>query len=466
LTWRTPVGKTSPQVGAVAARKILPTPAPSFDGPAVFWPRFLSPRSNMQKTITSKDALWRHADFLRLWAAQTVSDFGARITREGLPMMAVMGLSASPSQLGMLAALANGPAILVGLASGDFVDHTARRPILIAADLARAAVLVTLPLAAWLGVLSMLQVFAAAALVGAASALFDIADHAYLPGLVGRAMVTDANAKLSVTESVAEMGGPALAGMLFQWLTAPFAVAVNAATYLASAAFLAQIRAPEPPRDPSRKRRGWVDGVITGARTSWAEPRVRISLIMTATGGLFGGFFSALYIVFVLRDLGLPPALLGLGIAAGGVGSLVGSVLTQPVSRWIGVGPAICAGGVLSALGTMILLLAPREPALAMAILVVSQFLGDAFGVVPLILVSSLRQVLLPQNVLGRVGATFRAVYGTTMVTGALAGGALGQAFGPRHTLLAAIAGLLIGPAIGALSPLGRVKEMPVGDDG
>jgi len=419
----------------------------------------------MTPALQPARALWRHADFLRLWAAQTVSDFGARITREGLPMMAVMGLSASPSQLGLLAALANGPAILVGLACGDFVDHTARRPILIAADLARAVVLITLPLAAWLGVLSMLQVYAAAALVGAASVLFDIADHAYLPGLVGRALVTDANARLSVTESVAEMGGPALAGVLFQWLTAPFAVAVNAATYLASALFLAQISTPEPPRDASRKRRGWVDGVVTGARAAWAEPRIRPLLIMTGAGGLFGGFFSALYIVFVLRGLGLSPFLLGVGIASGGVGSLVGSLLAQPIARRVGVGPAICAVGALSALGTMIVLLAPTDTLGATAALVVSQFLGDLFGVIPLILSASLRQVLLPQSMLGRVGATFRALNGAAVVTGALAGGALGQAFGMRPVLLWAIAGLMIGPLYGLFSPLGRVREMPLADE-
>jgi len=411
--------------------------------------------------MTSNSPLWRHGDFLRLWSAQTVSDFGARITREGLPIMAVTALAATPAQLGLLAALVNGPMLLVGLTAGDFVDHAARRPILIAADLIRAAILVTLPLAAWLGLLSMLQVYAAAALVAAASVLFDIADHAYLPGLVGREHVTDANAKMSVTESVAEMGGPALAGMLFQWLTAPIAVAVNAVTYLVSAVLLARIRASEPPRDPQARRRGWVDGVVTGARTAWEEPRVRPLLVMTGVGGLFGGFFSALYIAFVLRGLGLGPALLGLGIAAGGVGSLTGSLLARSMARWIGVGPAICVGGVLSALGTMIVLLAPAEPVGAMACLVISQLLGDAFGVVPLILAASLRQTVLPQAVLGRVAATFRVVAGGTAVVGALVGGPLGQAFGLRETLLAAIGGLMFGPLFGALSPLWRVRQMP-----
>jgi MFS family permease len=413
--------------------------------------------------MTSKSPLWRHSDFMRLWGAQTVSDFGARITREGLPMMAVMTLGATPGQLGLLYALSSGPALIVGLAAGDFVDHTARRPILIATDLARAAVLVTLPLAAWLGLLSMLQVYAAAALVGAGSVLFDIADHAYLPGLVGKPLITDANARISATESVAEMGGPALAGLLFQWLTAPIAVALNAATYLVSAVLLAGIRTPEPPQAAGVRRRGWIDGVITGARTCWGEPRVRIQLIMSGLGGLFGGFFGALYIAFILRGLGLGPVLLGLGIATGGVGALTGSLLAQPMARWLGVGPAICLSGAVSALGTMIVLLAPANPVGDMVCLVMSQLVGDAFGVVPLILGVSLYQNLLPLNRLGRVAATFRALGGGAAVIGSLAGGVLGQSLGLRHTLLLAIGGLLLGPLIGAVSPLWRVKAMPSG---
>ena len=243
--------------------------------------------------MTSQSPLWRKRDFLHLWGAQTVSDFGAWITRTGLPIMAVAGLAATPGQLGLLAALSSGSALAVGLAAGDFVDHTRRRPILIAMDLVRAAILIVVPLAAWLGLLSMLQVYAAAGLVAAASALFDIADHADLPGLVGKPLVTDANAKLSMTESLAEMSGPAVAGALFQWLTAPIAVALNAATYLLSALLLARIRTPEPPQEAGAGRRGWVDGVITGARTSWQEPRVRMLLVMTGVGGLFRGFFGA-----------------------------------------------------------------------------------------------------------------------------------------------------------------------------
>ncbi len=151
---------------------------------------------------------------------------------------------------------------------------------------------------------------------------------------------------------------------------------------------------------------------------------------MTGIGGLFGGFFGALYVAFVLRGLGLSPALLGLGIATGGLGALAGSLVTMPMARRLGVGPAICASGALSALGTMIVLLAPANLVSGIAALVISQFLGDAFGVVPLILAASLRQSVLPQSVLGRVGATFRVVGGGTAVAGALLGGALGRRLG------------------------------------
>lgn len=405
--------------------------------------------------------LWRQRDFLRLWGAQAVSAFGARITREGLPIMAVLTLAAAPSQLGVLAALTSAAGLFVGLAAGDFVDHTPRRRILIAADVARAALLISVPVAAWLGVLTIWQVYAVAATVAAASVLFDIADHAYLPALVGRAHVLDANARIATTESVAEMGGPALAGLLFQVLTAPFALAANALTYLASAVVLAGIRTPEPQPEASAHR-GWWHGIVSGAETAWGEPRVRVLLVMSVTGGLFGGFFSALYIAYVLRDMGLGTALMGLGIAAGGFGALAGSALAQPMARALGVGVAICVSGVASALGTLLILFAPHDRAGAMAALVVSQILGDLFGVIPYILASSLRQGVLPNRLLGRVGATFRAAPGGAAVLGALAGGTLGGQLGLRPTLLIAIAGLMIGPVYGLASPaLRSARQIP-----
>lgn len=156
--------------------------------------------------------LWRHAGFMKLWAAQTISAFGARITREGLPLAAVMTLDASPRELGILAALSMGPGLFVGLLAGGLVDRARRRTILIGMDLLRFVVLMTVPVAAWLHLLGMEQLYVVAAVVGAASVLFDLADRAFLPSLIDNDDLMEGNTKLSVTQSTAEIGGPAVAG--------------------------------------------------------------------------------------------------------------------------------------------------------------------------------------------------------------------------------------------------------------
>ncbi|WP_411289279.1 MFS transporter [Phenylobacterium sp.] len=400
-------------------------------------------------------------DFRKLWAAQAVSGVGARITRDGLPILAVAGLAATPGQLGLMAALASGATLILTLASGGRIDRTRRRPVLIGADLLRAAVLIALPLAAWLGAITLWQVFAAAILVAAASVVFDIADHAYLPSLIDRDQITDGNARLSATDSVAEVGGPALAGLLFQWLAGPIAVAVNAATYLVSAGLLLTIRKPEAQPRPEGPAPGWRADVAAGFKAAWREPLVRPLLLMTAAGGLFGAFFSALYVVFALRVLQLTPAMLGLTIAAGGIGALAGAALAQPMARRLGVGPAIFAASAGATLAALLIPLAPAEPGLGMAFLVAAQVFGDALAVAGVVLMASLRQTVLPAQLLGRVGASFHAVGGGMAVAGALIGGALGGLIGPREALYVAVAGLALSPLIALASPpLRCLREM------
>ena len=399
-------------------------------------------------------------DFARLWIAQAVSAFGARITREGLPIMAVVSLGAAPATLGVLAAVASGAGLAAGLLGGGHVDRTARRPILIGADLARAAVLITIPLAAWLGAISLVQLFVVAAVVAAASVIFDIASHAYLPGLIGRQALVDGNSKLSATDSMAEVGGPALGGLLFQWLTAPFAIVANAGTYLASAAVLATIRKPEPPPEPAEPEH-WLSDMTAGFRLSFADPRVRPMLLIAASHGLFGGVFAALYVLFCLKVLGFGTAMLGLAIAAGGVGALIGSVLAPWLGRTIGPGPAILTALTCVAGALVLTPLAPGGRAEAFPWIIASQVLGDAFGVIGLIVASSLRQTLMPQAVLGRVGGAFHAAAGGMAVLGALGGGLLGQLIGPREAIFVACAGFAATPLIGLASPLRRVRAMP-----
>jgi MFS family permease len=412
--------------------------------------------------------LWRHADFLRLWSAQTVSAFGARITREGLPLAAVLMLKAPPEQLGILAALSLAPGLIVGLTAGGLVDRSRRRGLLIGADLARVAILLTVPAAAWLGLLTMAQLYAAAVLVGVAGVLFEIADHAYLPSLVGRDQLLDANAKLSVTDSLAEIGGPALAGVLIQTLHAPLAIAVNAATYLVSALFLGGMKtreappAPAPDAGPDAEPHGHLLRDLTqGLSAVFANPLLRPLFLTATTSYLFISFFAGLYVVFAIRTLALTPALLGVTVAVGGVSALIGALFGPAMIARLGIGPAYLTATLLSAASALLIPLARGVGLSAMLFLVLAQLLGDGFGVIAGVCAVSLRQAVTPPPLLGRVGAIFQAGPGALAIVGAVAGGFLAGRLGMRPTLLIAATGYLIAPIWCLVSPLTRLKALP-----
>jgi MFS family permease len=407
--------------------------------------------------------LWKHRDFMRLWSAQAISAFGARITREGLPLAAVMTLDATPAQLGLLAALSMGPGLVVGLLAGGFVDRRRRRTILIGADLLRFAILMTVPVAAWLQLLTIEQLFMVAGLVGAASVLFDLADNAFLPSLIERDQLMEGNSKLGVTDSVAEIGGPALAGVLFQLLTAPFAIAVNAGTYLASALLLGGLRVREEVLAAPAEQQHWAADLVFGWRTVMAEPRVRPLLFLFTLQMMFFAFFGSLYALFALRTLHLTPAILGVTIAVGGVGALLGAFMAPGIVRRLGVGPAIIVCGVVAALSFFLIPLAPSAPVMGMLFLMGSQLIGDAFGVAAMIATTTLQQFVIPQTALGRVGAIFQVARGAGFIAGAILCGGLATAIGVREALMLACAGLLLAELIPAFSPLWKLRTLGEG---
>lgn len=405
--------------------------------------------------------LWRHGDFLKLWAAQAVSAFGSRITREGLPMAAILALDASPAQLGLLAALSLGPGVILGLFAGGWADRNYRRPILIGTDLLRVLLLLSVPIAAWMHWLTMPQLYLVAAAVGAASLMFAVADHAYLPSLIDRSQLMEGNAKLGVTESVAEIGGPALAGLLFKVLTAPVALLVNAATYLVSAIFLWTIRKPEPPPAPVDKAEHPFSDLMFGLRAIWREPLVRPLLLMTVFQTLFSSFFAALYLLFAIRTLGLTTDLLGLVIAVGGVGALLGAVIAPLAVRWLGLGPAIIWLGLAAAASAVVIPLAPASVVGGAAFLIVGQILGDGLGVAAMIPAGTLRQSVFDQARLGRTGAVFHVARGSVTVVGALVGGVLAEAMGARPAMWVAVIGMVAAGLIPLFSPLRTLKVLP-----
>src|SRR6185503_14297186 len=203
-----------------------------------------APRHQASSTaMFPRTGLWAHADFMRLWSAQAISAFGSRITRTALPIIAVQTLQESETVVALLSSVYLAPGVLLALFAGGVVDRSRKRRILIAADIFRAAVVVSITVAWWVGALTIWHLVTVGALVGAASALFTIADVAYLPTLVDKRELADGNAKLETTEAVAEVTGPASAGVLIGMLGAPIAVAIDAASYVWSAWMLRRIRA-------------------------------------------------------------------------------------------------------------------------------------------------------------------------------------------------------------------------------
>ena len=402
--------------------------------------------------------LWRHPDFLRLWSAQIASAFGSRITRTALPMVAILTLDATKTEQGVLAALGVAPAMAVGLLCGGWVDRHPKRPVLVGADLVRAALIATVPIAAWLGVLGIPQLCLVAAGVGAATSLFQVTDNTFLPALVGRDLLLEANTRLETTEGVAESTGPWFAGELVQWLTAPLAVGVDALTYLWSAAMLLRIRVVEPPPAPPEPGVSILGDIRAGFGACLRDPWVRPALLVEGITFFFGGFFLALYTELLLDGLGLSPRQSGLLIGVGGLGALLGAVVGGRMAARLGTGPTMVLALALGLCGNLLIPLSLSAGRAAVPFLAVQQIAGDAFLGVYGIQALTLRQRVLPEAVLGRANATFHAVGGVFLPSGALLSGWLADRIGLEPTLWIGASGMLL--AVPAILPLAvRARE-------
>jgi MFS family permease len=409
--------------------------------------------------------LWRHPDFMKLWAGHTVSEFGTMISLLALPFTAVIFLEASPFEMGLLRASALVPGFLLALLAGVWVDRLRRRPLMIWADLGRAALLVTIPAAAAVGLLRIEQLCVVALLAGALTVLFEIASHSYLPSIVRREELVEGNSKLQASASVAEVAGFGLAGALVQVLTAPIAIVIDAVSFLASALSVALIRKAEPAPPVPERGPSMVREVGEGLRLVIGNPLLAPIAGAAATLGLAQALLGAVFLIFVTRELELAPALQGLIYAIGGISSFVGALLAGRIAgRW-GTGPTLLGALVLGALGTLCLPLAGGPLFLVLALLVAQQLLGDGAVTAYQINVVSLRQAITPDRVLGRIGATLRFIDGASMLLGSLIGGLLGELVGLRATLFLAVA---VGSAAALwvlLSPLRKVRsplDLPV----
>lgn len=376
-------------------------------------------------------SLWRQPDFARLWAGQTVSQIGSQAGGTAFALLAVLTLQASPVQLGVLSSLRAIPALALGLFAGVVVDRVRRRPLLVAADLGRAALLALIPALAMAGALRMEHLYAVTLAVTTLAVLFEVAYPAYLPALVDADKLVEGNSKLAMGDAVAEIIGPGLGGALAQALSPAVAVGVDAASFLVSALSLGLIRRREPPPTPPAARRSALAEAAEGLRLTVRDPILRPLLLSESTLAFAGGIIGALYVIFVTQTLAIAPAVMGVIIGIGGASALVGAAIAERVTRRLGIGRAMILSRGLGTISGVLMALAGGPAWLAVGLLALSQ-ITDATWSIFNTCDQALRQSVTPPAFLGRVTATSRLATGALLPLGALAGGILGEAIGLR----------------------------------
>lgn len=391
-----------------------------------------------------KANLWRNPDFVKLWSAHTISAIGSKVTFLALPLTAALALQATPVEMGYLAVAGSLPGLLFGLPVGVWVDRSKRRSLLILADVGRGLLLILIPLAAWFGLLQMPLLYGVIFLTGLLSLLFGAADHAYLPTVVKREQLVDANSQLAISRSAAEIAGPTLAGWLIQVITAPVAILVDGVSFLLSGLLLGLIRQPEAAPVRHAEDGHFFQEIGAGLKLLYQERTLWAITVATAIISFFNAALEAIYLLYMTRNLELSAWWIGIIFGAGSVGFLVGALLPGYVVRRLGLGPTMIVGLLLLALADFILPLVSGPESLVIALLILAQ-IGFGFGLTFYnVGKDSLRQIITPDHMLGRMSATLDFTVAALIPLGALVGGLLGEWIGLRTTLLLAAIGELM----------------------
>ena len=411
--------------------------------------------------------LWQRPDFRWLWTADLVSKVGDATTVLVLPLIAIVVLDGSPFEVGVIGAAQLAPAIVFGLPAGAWVDRVGRRrAVMIAADLGRAISLGSIPVAYLLGALSIGQLYLVAAVNAALAAFFDVASSALVPGLVGRASLVEANAKLALGRSAAEVSGPAIGGSLIGLVGAPLAVLFDAASFLASAYGLSRIRHPEgvaPETLPLARRRGsFRADVADGIQYVVHQPYVRAVVVTAFVANLSRTVALTVLLIYAVRTVGLSAAHVGIAVAIGNLGFFVGAVTATRLTQRLTIGRAMVASVLCFGPGMTLVVLAPGSlllPAIGgMAFL--NTFGVATHGVNQI----SLRQSVTPPALLARVSAVTRLVITGALPAGAAIGGTLGSLIGLRETLVFGTIGMYVAAVPYLLSRVDRLRSLPAPD--
>ncbi|WP_211336220.1 MFS transporter [Nocardia tenerifensis] len=394
--------------------------------------------------IDDRHPLLSTPSFVRFWLADSVSIFGTYITAQALQLLAVATLSASPFEVGVLRAAQWTPYLAFGLFVGVWIDRYRRKPVLVAADLIRAGVLASIPLAAAFHVLTMPMLIMLVLIFGAVSLAYDAAHQSFLPGLVPARVLTRANVRLEQSAAVAQVAGQGIAGWLIKIVGPPLAILVDAVSYVISGFIVAGLRVAERPRTPARNYR---NEFRDGLRWVYGHAGLAPLVISTHVWFFFTSMVAALYAYFVVVEVGFDATAHGLTLAVGGGGAVAGSSIAGWVERRGGIGPAIIGCRWLSGLGYLLIPLAHNGKS-GFAMLCVAQFLFWLSIGVSSPLEMSYRQSVTPDRLLGRVNATARSMNRGAVVLGAPIGGALAQWLGLRPTLWIAVGGVFCSAAM------------------
>lgn len=401
--------------------------------------------------------------FLPFWLAGTVSEFGSFITLLALQVLVVQSLHGTSLEVGLLKSATWLPYVLLGLFAGALVETRRRIPILIGSDLARAVILLAIPGLWLLGWLTLPALLAFVAVFGVFTLFNDSASQSLLPRLVPRASLLPANARIDQSYTVAETSGPVIAGALVSLVGAPFAVLVDAASYLFSAAALTRVRLAEPRVVPRARSQVWSD-IRDGLRWVYRHRTLAPMAVSTHVWFLFSSMLNTVFVPFLLVGLQMSAFQLGLALAASGVGGVVGALLATRIGlRW-GVGWTVIAGtAVMSVAWTLIALVPTGHGAgaqwISLAVIAVGQALfGLALGAENANEMGY-RQAVTPDALQGRMNATMRSVNRAALVIGAPVGGLLADAIGFRPTILIGVAGLLVSLVIMAASPFRSARH-------
>lgn len=400
---------------------------------------------------------------MRLWAAETISQMGSHITLLALPLTAAITLEASPAQMGFLTAAERLPFLLFGLLAGAWIDRRRRRPLLIGADYARAAVLAIIPIAALLGVLRFELLILVALLAGALTMIFDVAYVSILPDVVRGDQLTAANSRLQTSLAVAQASGPGLGGALVALIGAPLTLALDAVSFLVSGVLLHSAPITESSRISASVQTSptVLADIKQGLAALTRNHLLRATAWASVTTSLFGWGFLTVYLLFMTRDLELGAGTIGVILTLGGLGSISGALLSGPVSNKLGVGRTMLLAQAANTLGSLAVPLAIVVPHLAVPMLAVSEIVQwgalTLFGVLQV----SLRQAVVPGNIQGRVTATQRVLVTGGAALGGLLGGWLGTQIGLGPTLAVCALGMGLSVVWIAASPVPALQTIP-----